>query len=762
MKIKSILIFLFVMLLIVTPVSKDGGSIQSVNYKALQGAQLGQDALQSTEEEDVSSHDEGDVLSGYDKVCETNDLMLYYNKTKVAVAVQDKSNDFIWTSAVNPNELKELPPGNALQKTMSSLFLLYYCDFSNGDNKISKTYSNRIQGLSVNMTQTGSGIKIDYYISEAKLGFTMEIAIAGNEMNVSIPFDKIKENGDFGITKIVPLPYFGAVGDDVPGYIFYPDGSGAIMNFDASRWDEIGRSQTILPVYGIPYAVDSLDETDIPPYNIRSNQAYTDTHLPVFGLKKGDNGFLGILTEGEYDSYLIVTPSNEIEKINRVCAEFVYRNNFELARSNMNIGQMQDYKDINLTKTNKKITTGDRSIKYHFLNGSNADYSGMANAYQGYLIGNHKLKGYIGTLDEMPLNLDILNGVKTQSIIFKKKIVMTTFKQTRQILESLTNAGVKGINATLLGWNSNGYKSYGYDNSPAGWLGGRADLKNLSDYSAENNINVGLALSLVSASHDSPGFNIKRDGVIRGNGLAAVELGKYLLNPAKSFARLSSLVSEAKKNRVTSVALEDIGLHIYRDYNKTNPSTRQQCAELWIEYASKAGSEGFLVTANGANAYLFSQADSITNVPMKASDLFIESSSVPFLQLVLHGYINYSSQPGNDFYDKKTQQLKWIEYGCNPYFILSASSNEKLINTPFADFFSTYSGDYIQYAVGTYNSLKDKLGDLWKQPMIKHELLENNIVKVSYKNGKTIYINYNKNAVEVDGHDILPLDFAVA
>lgn len=73
-----------------------------------------------------------------------------------------------------------------------------------------------------------------------------------------------------------------------------------------------------------------------------------------------------------------------------------------------------------------------------------------------------------------------------------------------------------------------------------------------------------------------------------------------------------------------------------------------------------------LLRIEGGNIYTLKYADYLFNIPVKSSGYHIGNETIPFFQMVVHGMIPYTSEPGNLAYDLKKQKLQWIEYGCLP------------------------------------------------------------------------------------------------
>ena len=76
----------------------------------------------------------------------------------------------------------------------------------------------------------------------------------------------------------------------------------------------------------------------------------------------------------------------------------------------------------------------------------------------------------------------------------------------------------------------------------------------------------------------------------------------------------------------------------------------------------------------GGFAYMMPYADVVLNAPLYRQRLLdMTDETVPFYQLVFHGYAAYAGAPLNLSYDFETDLLRLIEYGGTPYFQLMAA-----------------------------------------------------------------------------------------
>ena len=139
--------------------------------------------------------------------------------------------------------------------------------------------------------------------NERVFHITIEYFLDDRDFLVRVPLDKVKYPEDVvvagkGSVETYPLysldilPYFGAAGTDAEGYIFVPDGSGALIYLNNGRLDAKPYGKNL---YGLDYALRPRE---------RISEITEQLHIPVYGLKNGNKAFLAIIEEG--DAYAII------------------------------------------------------------------------------------------------------------------------------------------------------------------------------------------------------------------------------------------------------------------------------------------------------------------------------------------------------------------------------------------------------------------------------------------------------------------------
>ncbi|MBP1989074.1 DUF5696 domain-containing protein [Paenibacillus eucommiae] len=695
------------------------------------------------------------VPEKYEQIAESGHLVLYSNLTTGAIAVKDSRTGYVWKSVVDRKDY-DLDKEKALwQNYMSSMVSLTYTSLlSTREQVLSKLYSFSDAKL-VGADRMKNGISLNYDFAKIGVGVVLDITLEQGALIVRVPADKIRQKENVGIVSLELMPFFGAEGARVEGYMMYPDGSGALTRYNM-------KEQRPRDVKGMKLSIYSEDKVSIDEVPIDGESSY-QAMLPVFGIKNGDNAVLAASTKGAEDTWINVNPDGYMIGLNRIGFEFNYRHLYSVSMSNITVrGEGSDKSQI--SRADKELIHSDREVRLFFLSGDEANYSGMANVYRGYLTQQGQLNKVIQDQDEIPLGLDLFMGIYEKRILWDKFIPMTTFKEAEEITSSLKGAGVGQIDLMLKGWTKGGYGKHPVKNGvPESKLGGQSGLKGLAEYVQSNGSRMFLGQDFMLAASKSWGLSSKKDVAKQGSNLPVTNLSNslVLINPAKAQARSTQFLKQLNKYESSSVALDGMGQSIYHDYNKVNQMDRAQTLQTWQEVMREAVSQRHWIAVDGGNQYVLPYASRLYNIPLNSSKSLISDEDIPFYQMVVHGQIPYSSDPGNLSYDLQFQKLKWVEYGSMPLFELTWQPSSKLNKTTYNTLFTSYYEDWVKQAADIVLEFNQRLHPVWSQPMVLHEQAADKLIKVKYGNGALIYINYNDTAREIEGHLVGALDYLV-
>ena len=91
---------------------------------------------------------------------------------------------------------------------------------------------------------------------------SMIYSLEGNDLVVQIPYSELRYRNAYPITYLSPLPMFGAAGMKAEGFLFIPEGGGAIINYNNGK---LSQSPYYANLYGWDYATqrkEAVSETE--------------------------------------------------------------------------------------------------------------------------------------------------------------------------------------------------------------------------------------------------------------------------------------------------------------------------------------------------------------------------------------------------------------------------------------------------------------------------------------------------------------------
>ncbi|MFW5787992.1 MAG: DUF5696 domain-containing protein, partial [Halanaerobiales bacterium] len=238
----------------------------------------------------------------------------------------------------------------------------------------------------------------------------------------------------------------------------------------------------------------------------------------------------------------------------------------------------------------------------------------------------------------------------------------------------------------------------------------------------------------------------------------------YLAAPAGLEERVKGFYEQLSDHNLRAANLADLGQYVYGDYrdNENRYVDRQGALREIIEQLDylKNDQELNLLLENG-NAYTFPFTEKIADIPHKSSGYRIFDRDIPFMQIVLQGYFDYTGPPINLTGDYRESLLKNVETGAGLQFRLMAREASVLRKTQFDHLYDVSYQDWEEDVFGWYEEINSKLKPVIGETIIEHKELADNVFLTLFENDTAVVVNYNQQEVEVKGEDIAAQDFIV-
>ena len=597
----------------------------------------------------------------------------------------------------------------------------------------------------------------------------VEYVIDQDSFKASIDSKEIINGENTTLTDIKLLEYFGAADTTEEGYLFVPDGSGALIHFNNGKKTSTTYISTVFGVdETLHYNTSSVDNQDIA------------IRMPVFGVKKENKALLAVINKGETHAKIYGDVSGKTNSYNFAHAEFTVVPNGKSALQNRTgNGALQLYQ--------KEPYGGKYQVQYFFLNKDQADYSGMARVYQSYLEEKGALKRTELKTD-IPFYVEVLGGINVRKtflgVPYNGEETLTTYKQAQEMVSKVRANDVNNIKLIMNGWFNGGINhDFPTEIKEISALNdGDFTRKSLIEYTNKENIPLYFDVDFQHVYRDKmfDGFSqdsqatryfdntvaaLKRKSLIK-DGIdkrsSTLNPERYILNSAYTKQLLIDFLGSAEKDLIHGLSLRSMTKSLSSNFSPNHQLDRENSLQNYRSAFEFLNANKIDLLGRNANSYAFDYLHDVVDIPMYSNEFTILDESVPFYQMVLNGYVDYAGKSLNLTDDFQTNYLKAVETGAGLYFTWIYEGNEKLKNTEFADYRSVHFDTWFETAMEKYKEMNKQLKNTQNQQIIHHEQVAEQVYKTSYENGIDVYVNYHEEDVELaNGIVVKAKDFAV-
>lgn len=615
---------------------------------------------------------------------------------------------------------------------------------------------------------------VDTSAAPAIFRFAIEYSIDEYGLSVSLPANSITyDSTNYTLVNVKLLPYLGAGNNDNTGFTLLADGSGTITRFE----DIKGKQFTLTSkLYGRDYSYHSIsgytmETMRMPVYGVLENVEDKSAESADGETQYISRGFVAYYDEGDSLVELSSDHGGTIHNYSSAYATFYPR-----ASDTYELTGISSDGNAEWTVTSDRKYVGDYKMRVLPIYGKDKDYTDMASSVREYL----EKKGVLKRLDkeeekseDVSLYIENFGTIKTDEKVLgfpvKKQTALTTFDQTKEMIDDLNKEGITNINFKLTGWYNGGMEHTAPSKlSIPSSVGGKSGLKDLASYAESKNVGIypDLDYTYVNEFKSFDGISKKNDTVKTIDGRNAVHRvynalyqgfdsdEKAVISPAS----LSKLYKKVEKTfsslGTTGISVASLGYDLNSDFNEDYIINRQDSEELVKEFLAELKEKNGSVMVDGGNAYALEYVDHILGVPLDSSMNINTSQSVPFMGMVLHGYVEFAGTPINLDGDYEYSFLKAIENGASLYFMVSKDNTSEL--KAFSDFSKYYAISYDNWMSGdinivdTYKTFNEAMKDVKYSLICEHEYIGTRLVRVKYDNGTEFILNYNTHEVTTD------------
>ena len=741
--------------------------------------------------------DMGEMLSAYEATKGNKTI-----KSPEAVEIQNLQNEieilFTAYQTYNPSHPKFKPGDNTPQKVLDgySLYVIQKPTYDQMADK-AKTVKKYCPDYTFEKMYEDEEF-CDYEhkfesnpIFRCALEYTFN---SDNSLSVRLPSNSIVfDETEYILKSITPLKYFGAAKFSNDGYIFIPDGSGSIVEFEDFRQSNVTMSAGV-SFYGNDYCYSQITGAHQQPMTMPVYGIVSDTYKPVSTEYdpnpkdyKPDFGYFAILEEGSSMATINTLYETTLYREGTVYTSFTpYPSDIFDLSDTVSVGESKFY-----TKVSESKYSGSYVTRYVMLLEDKASYIGMAEYYRNYLEENGTLAALTGLNSDLPLylealgSLEVIEKILTFPINVSKAIttfddiitmynelgraqarllekaaeydaladaetnldVAKSYRQTAENYRRLSNevVNIDNVNFKLTGFANGGLAST-YP-TKLRWervLGGKRGFKNLLEVAAQNTDSD-------STFGIYPDFDFQYitntslfDGVGKRNTVSRMVDNRYaskqaysnitgeydtiysMIVSADALDRLyNKFIKKYSKYDATGISVSTLGSDLNSNFDAKNPVSRDDAQGYVTDLLDRISNESnYNVMLSQGNIYSVKYADHILNVCTDSSYYRYSSYSIPFVGMILHGYVNYAGAPLNYSGSPDYDLLRSLESGASLYYIVGYRNTDIMKDDDeFNKYYSVSYDSWFDDIVEKYSILNKEIGGLREYKITAHEVL---------------------------------------
>lgn len=674
-------------------------------------------------------------------VVENDKFSLSWADEEKCVVLTDKATGARWSTT--PSEYMDIPESEKQVRTRGYIESPIFVNYKLPEEQAvatARAYTHSIRKGDIAAEKKDSAVIVTYMFEDADCIIPVKYALTEKGMSISVDTNEIVEGAN-EVYSIDLAPYFCATEHGrEDSYIFYPSGSGAIIDISEPIIEAASYSSQ---VYGRDAALSIK-------HDLTNDK---NVYLPVYGIKKGNDAVCAIITSGAEQATVSTIVYDTPTAYTTVYTNFAVRS------GDYNFIAGVGTPDTTIYSENS-LENAVFSVEFVPLSGEDADYVGMAKAYQEYLYGNNDANASVA---DPVYSIKFLGGLLQQrnflGFPYKELISLTSYTDAKNILTELEGTGVKP-NVMLYGYGESGMDigkiAGGFKLGSA--FGSKKELAALTEYCKANGISSYFDFNLAEYATAGAGYT-NSDAAKSASRMAAfvhkISKGAQILDK-KNYEkhRLISrseldgiskkLLKKISRYNIEGVSFESISSMSYSDFGYPEYYVKNGMTDQVKLITELYKNSDYKIAASGANAYSAVLADTIFNTPFNSSKQEIFTADVPFYQIVFKGKTEIVSEPVNSGLSIANKKLMALEGGASMLFTLSNDYNSTATLSYHKDIYAAPFSGNKETMVATAEEFKDYYKATSGQTIKDHNLLTNDVRLTTYSNGVKIYVNYSE------------------
>lgn len=594
------------------------------------------------------------------------------------------------------------------------------------------------------------------YSNVVQFNLSMVYSLDGDSLVVEVPEDRISYPQNNPITELRVLPYFCSASDGDEGYMLVPDGGGGQIFFHNGKTNH---NNFYTNVYG-------FDEA----FNRQTRIQDPGAAFPVFGIARNGAHLLAVAEGGAAEMAVEADIAGKWSSYDYVCPVFTIVHGEDTEVSQKSNSSVVVYQETELTEI----------ITVRYFAGNSDSYVDMAQRYREYLISQYP-SFTLNDEQGLPLVMELIGAIdKTEKVLgipVRQTYAATEYDEAQSIIEALQ--GIENVRVLYSAIFNGGMDQSALTNiDTVGVLGTEAQREALVNAAKEAGVKLYLGAyaqmvmnqnwfnSNSNAIRDTSNVAIKKYPYDQNTQTETEKKDDliYLLNMAAIEKTVNKLHGETSNWGNAGMSFADLGDILYSDFSTKNGVSRDEMRRQQRQLLQQLHAQGADLMISGGNEYAAISAECIINMELQGGGYDIVDRSIPFYQIVLHGYVPYTGAALNAEGDYYSALLKAVETGAGLNFVFFETDYQQIVGSRYTFQTNLYSANFSDWQdtiASVYTRMNDELGHTVGLTIMEHTYISEFVTKTVYSDGTAVYVNHGAQDYQIGTMTVPAQDWVV-
>ena len=219
--------------------------------------------------------------------------------------------------------------------------------------------------------------------------------------------------------------------------------------------------------------------------------------------------------------------------------------------------------------------------------------------------------------------------------------------------------------------------------------------------------------------------------------------GWWLYSPRTFAQATDAFVSRMSNVNISGLSMSTLSRSPYGDVGRRHMD-RGAAEILLSDIARDTSLKMGGLMGDAAGAFWLPHSSVVLNSPLGCSGFTITDKTVPFYQMVLHGYVEFSLPAFNLAADHDGQVLRAAETGALLQLSVIAENPALLVETPLEWLFSPSFDYWHGFILDAVHRLTPVYTAVAGSTISSHSFLDDGVAETVFSNGARVLVNYNR------------------